>query len=335
MVVLTTAQKITAAVIVALIAIGIVSVILWLVLKPSGPLEVLLAGGFVNRNKGGISRSTDGGKSWKEVPWPFTKPNGPQMGVKCIIYDGTRFFALTEFEFCTSPDGLNWSPGNLTRDAANLGDFQAISSNGAGHLVIGTAAGISYYDGSNWTHSLISGSFYGQHAAFNGEECRVNNSYGVFKTVNHGVTWTRISEVQTFDVLRQRGRWVEDTIQGVKVVADSGADEIDTSPVSPNALIGVAASSDLDALACSENGVYRLSPPGVTPFALTKVSSVPLNTLAWTGRQFVAFYGKNGVNDADIYLGTSDGTQWNTTATQPWPKNQNTMVWSVAGGIKI
>lgn len=283
---------------------------------PSGKL--LLAGGYVD-GQGALARSTDGGKTWRDVQWPFKLPNDKTTYLTSMTHDGRRFLASTPKQYMISVDGVRWTEGALPADADALGSIVAVSSNGDnGHVVLGYTGGLSYFNGSAWTSFALKG-VNARHAAFHGAaECAVATDSGIYYTRDAGVTWRQLNGAfAVYDIVRLRAGWVAALGEtGTAVLAD-GQSAPEILPTATNLTL---ATNDAVTVIGTNQGVTLLTANNI----IKKTSGPPLTSAAWSGQYFI------GANHAAaVHISADGGVTW--TSYTPWPGRSDVVIQAVAG----
>jgi photosystem II stability/assembly factor-like uncharacterized protein len=150
---------------------------------------------IASRGSKGISRSTDGGRSWVSCNNGFTSSVSVR---EIIVYDKNFVYVSTEENgiFCSYDFGQKWQPLN---SGLSRSDILSINTRNKGTLYAGTDGGFYFSDdmGANWVGSnngLISSIV--RTIAFSPDQkiMYAGTSGGIYRSKDSGLAWTQSNQ---------------------------------------------------------------------------------------------------------------------------------------------
>lgn len=295
--------------------------------------EVLIIGGFVDGH-GVLSRSVDLGKTWTDVAWPFSDK---ESSVTSISHDGVIFLASTTAAYCTSQDGLTWSLEiTVPEDILSIvGNVNAATSDGKGHVVLGCVDGIVFNAGENGVHDWIDSVITNgnvTYAAFQGKKCAIASMNGVYLTTNSGRNWDPILTNYVYDIVSgSSSMWAAAIGKRGVAIVQHGKERIIRVPGKTLAL----ASNTSTLLAGTDQGVFKLT-PRLKPDQWENVSTEPISNLEWTGKNFVGtFIDEEANTDQTLHIANANATLWTEIAIKPWPAGKNVNILALCGALVL
>lgn len=231
---------------------------------------------------GSICKSTDGGKSWKEVNFGISSS---QTSYSTVALVGTSLFVGGSDGMYRSKDhGNTWSVVNTGIESEEI---QSIAVIGA-QIVVGTKKMGCYRSRDNGEHWTLSNSGMPKHELVNilseGTALYVSSRKGVvFASNDNGISWTRLS--------------LKHNVY--------------------NGYLDAMCVNDSSLFIAGTGGVYRSMDHGVHWKSLTLANYVPYPKLACIGSTI--FLGGNGV---PFQYSTDNGENWNVWKTSGFLQNE-------------
>lgn len=335
---LSSSGKLISMVASSIIVLIIIGVVLGIVLKKPEQVEqeeVIVIGGYVD-GKGVISRSLDLGETWTNVTWPFSDENS---SITSITHDGVVFLASTTSSYCTSQNGLTWSKEITVPDRylSNVGEVNAVTSDGKGRVVLGCVNGIILKEvlknGKDqwWSTDVKNGN--ATYAAFKGKTFAIASMGGLFLTKDFGENWTTIVQNYTFDVVYAGSDMWAAAIgtSGVEIV-QNGKKRLLSLPGRTLAL----AVNKSTLLAGTDEGVFKLTPRRKPePDNWEKVTNEPISNLEWTGKHFVGAFIDDETKTYSklLFFDDNSATLLTEIEINPWPDGKSVHILALSGAL--